>query len=123
MEREIVDAAQVGQVLAYLSGAALVAAALLVGLGRMRNQPSWFRAGLGCAVAILAWPLWMVYNRIEDQFGLDSVAGLLTNLALFLAVGVGGGLLLRKLWSSPDLAHRGDTETQRIGKPEGSPSS
>ncbi len=113
MEREIVDAAQVGQALAVLSGAALVAAALLVGLGRMRNQPSWFRAGLGCAVAILAWPLWMVYNRIEDQFGLDSVAGLLINLALFLAVGVGGGLLLRKLWSSPlDTGHRG-AETQR----------
>lgn len=116
-EREIVDAAQVGQVLAVLSGAALVLAALLVVLGRVRNRSGCVRAGWVVAAGILAWPLWMVYNRIEDQFGLDSVAALLINLALFVAVGVGGGFLIRKLWASPDLGNHGDTETQRNAGP------
>jgi hypothetical protein len=98
--------------LAILSGVALVAAAGLMILGRTQKRQAFVRAALVSSIGILAYPLWLVYNRIEDQFGLDSVAALLINLALFVAVGVGGGFLIRKLWASPDLGNSRDTETK-----------
>jgi hypothetical protein len=39
--------------------------------------------------------LWIAYNRIIETYGLDSVRNLLLNLALFLASGIGLGLLYR----------------------------
>lgn len=115
-DREIVDAAQVGAVLAVFSGAALVVSTVLMILGRLKARQDWVRTALICAVGILAWPLWMIYNGIEDHFGLDSVAALLLNLALFVAVGVGGGFALRRLWSAPLDTQHGDTETQRLAQ-------
>jgi Na+/proline symporter len=41
------------------------------------------------------WLLWKVYNAIMGRFGLDSVAGLLINTALFSAVGVAIGVGIR----------------------------
>lgn len=35
-------------------------------------------------------PLWLVYNAIEDAFGLDSIKALLINAALFIALGLAG---------------------------------
>ncbi len=42
--------------------------------------------------------LWIVYNAIENVFGLDSVVALLINLALFLAVAVIAGIILSRLY-------------------------
>ena len=41
--------------------------------------------------------LWLSYNYIVGLFGLDSVAGLLLNAALFALVGVAGGVGWRML--------------------------
>lgn len=37
--------------------------------------------------------LWIVYNRITDHFGLDTVKNLLINLALFIVLGIVTGLV------------------------------
>lgn len=39
--------------------------------------------------------MWYIYNIIMDHFGLDSVAGLLLNLLLFVLVGMITGLAFR----------------------------
>ena len=39
--------------------------------------------------------LWLLFNKIMDAYGLDSVEGLLINAAIFLAVGLVVGILLR----------------------------
>ncbi len=89
-EQELVDSTQVGVALAILSGAGLVVA--LMGLA-LRRRPVVVAGG---ATAIL-FPLWLGYNAIVDALGLDSVAALLINIVLFVAVGVAGGLFLRRL--------------------------
>ena len=96
--RELVDAAQVGRVLAALSGIAVVAAPALAVLARRAGSVALLRAALMVGSGTLVFPLWVVYNRIEDYFGLDSVPALLINAALFVAVGAGGGFLLRRVW-------------------------
>ena len=100
MERELVDAGQVGAVLAALSAVALVLALLLGFLSRQRR--GLLRVALLAAADALMWPGWLVYNRIEDHFGLDSVAALLINLALFAAAGTLGGLVIRRFWPDDD---------------------
>jgi Kef-type K+ transport system membrane component KefB len=94
--RELVDAAQVGTALAVLSVMALLAA---LGLGfqvRRRRSAALVRAALIAGAVALVYPMWVVYNSIEDHFGLDSVAALLINLALFMAAGAAVGLALRR---------------------------
>lgn len=110
--RELVDAAQVGTALAVLSGVSLVLATVLMILGRLRKSERMVRTALVVAAGMLLYPLWMVYNQIEDHFGLDSVTALVLNLALFSVVGIAGGLALRRLLAAPGLGHPGDTETQ-----------
>ena len=39
-------------------------------------------------VPVLVGVLWRVYNAITDRMGLDTVANLLVNLAMFVTVGV-----------------------------------
>jgi hypothetical protein len=116
MERELVDAAQVGIALATLSAAALIVAVFCFLRFRQGRAAIWARAAFLAGAAALAWPLWLVYNGIEDHFGLDSVAALLINLALFALVGTAAGLTFRRLppADGSSNSHHGDTETQRI---------
>ncbi len=58
--------------------------------------------GLICGLSGPAiWLLWRMYNGIVGVYGLDSVRGLLINLALFvvigLVVGIAAGLVWRRL--------------------------
>lgn len=46
--------------------------------------------------------MWYVYNLIMDHFGLDSVAGLLLNLLLFVLVGMVAGLIFRWFFRRPN---------------------
>jgi hypothetical protein len=49
--------------------------------------------GLLCgAVGPAAWVLWLMYNGVIGIYGLDSVKGLLINVALFVGIGVLVGL-------------------------------
>jgi hypothetical protein len=95
--RELVDLVLLERVLAVLSLAALLASAGLVIAARLRRSPFPGRAAAAAGAGILLYPLWLVYNRIEDAFGLDSVTALVLNLALFSVIGVAGGLVLRRL--------------------------
>jgi hypothetical protein len=104
--RELVDAAQVGTAIAVLSALAAVTAAVLWTLSRSRRSAGMEKGLLLSAAAALLFPMWLVYNRIEDHFGLDSVAALLINLVLFCIVGAVVGILFRRKWPEDDLSRR-----------------
>ncbi|MGV3720461.1 MAG: hypothetical protein ACO1SX_06070 [Actinomycetota bacterium] len=108
--REIVDAAAVGTALAVLSGVALLVGLALLAMGRGSEIAK--RTGMVAICAALTYPMWRIYNAIEDALGLDSVAGLLANLALFVALGIGVGLALRRFWPSEARVGHGDAETR-----------
>jgi hypothetical protein len=109
--KELVDAGQVGQALALLSGIALVALLALLALAGKRRSTASARGVLIGGVLTLLYPLWLVYNGIEDRFGLDSVAALVINLVLFAVLGIGGGLLFRRFWPYGEMDfNRGDAE-------------
>lgn len=93
--RELVDAGQVGAVLVIVSGVCLPAA--VVALALRRGRPQVRRVGLAALAGALLWPMWRLFNAIEDALGLDSIAALALNAAIFLAVGLGFGLLVRRL--------------------------
>ncbi|MFH0795248.1 MAG: hypothetical protein V2A74_14585 [bacterium] len=55
---------------------------------------------LALAILIGVWgplllSLWLIFNKIMDAYGLDSVKGLLINVAIFLVVGLVVGVLIR----------------------------
>lgn len=97
--RELVDAGQMGIVLAALSAAGALGAVLAGVVARTRGA-HWRRAALLCATVVLLWPLWLIYNSIEDRFGLESIAALVLNAVIFLAVGTAAGVLLRRGWAA-----------------------
>jgi hypothetical protein len=112
--RELVDAQAIGTLLAVLSGIALLLLAALGLVAKSRGSAGARRGALLAGCGVLLFPLWVVYNRIEDQFGLDSVAALLINLALFAVVGALAGVALRRLWPGEGLnspQRRGDAES------------
>jgi len=63
------------------------------------------RLAAGLAIGVLCgaagpavWALWRMYNGIVGRYGLDSVRGLLVNLALFIAIGLLLGLAIGLIW-------------------------
>jgi hypothetical protein len=95
-----------------------------------RNRHRWVLAVLaGPAVLIL----WKIFNGIEDHFGLDSVKGLLLNVAVFAAAALvitGLRILLRALLTTPPPppavtgaipSQRFTTTRMRALYPEGTP--
>ena len=111
--RELVDASKVGAALAVLSGVALLLALGFAITFRSRGGAVRKKGALLAGAAVLAWPLWLVYNAIEDHFGLDSVAALLLNLALFAVIGTAGGFLMRRLWPYADEMNRQDAKSAK----------
>ena len=96
--KELIDVAKMGMALAVLSGAGLLLGPFCLWMASEKASDGWRKCGLVALCLVLTWPLWLVYNRIEDHFGLDSVAALLLNLALFVVLGVALGFILRRLW-------------------------
>jgi hypothetical protein len=115
LEREIVDIGQLGLALAGLSGAGVVAAAI----AGTRRTPAARRLLIVALAAVAVWPLWALYNAVEDRFGLDSVAALAFNLGLFLVVGIGGGLAAGRFWPRDEgsSAADGGEELRAAGQP------
>lgn len=74
------------------------------------------RVPFGLAVGVLVgggnYALWAVYNAITQKLGLDTVANLLVNLALFVvigtAIGVGAGVYTARKQAVPQAAQGGD---------------
>jgi hypothetical protein len=104
---ELVDPAKVSLLLAILSGLSLVTAVVLFARGKTNEGAR--RGALLAAAGVLLFPMWHLYNGIENHFGLDSVAALLINLTLFALLGTGGGIIIGRHW--PNGFHHGDTET------------
>ena len=74
------------------------------------------RVLFGLAVGVVAgggnYALWTVYNAITQKLGLDTIANLLVNLALFvvlgIALGVGAGLYTARKQPRPQAAQGRD---------------
>lgn len=85
VERVFLALAIAGPVVGTLTGAVL-------GVRRRTVSRSWLR---GLAVGMLGpvnWVLWRMYGALTDHFGLDSVKGLLLNMAIFVGLGLAAGL-------------------------------
>jgi hypothetical protein len=103
--KELITVTQAERVIAILAFA-LPAAGLLLGAvigAARRSLVRGLLLGLLCGlVGPAVWLLWLMYGAIVGVYGLDSVRGLLVNLVLFvgigLIVGLGAGLLRRRLW-------------------------
>ncbi|MFB3881176.1 MAG: hypothetical protein ACE149_07925 [Armatimonadota bacterium] len=80
--------------LTYALPAAGVVLGALIGALRKRIGRG-LLTGLVCGLSGPAiWLLWRMYNAIVGIYGLDSVRGLLVNLALFVAIGLVIGLAI-----------------------------
>jgi DMSO/TMAO reductase YedYZ heme-binding membrane subunit len=80
----------------YIAASAIAFAGLVFALvaGRMK-KPRGMVAGIALLLGGGALAgMWLAYNALTQHFGLDSVKGLLINLALFAAVGVLLGLII-----------------------------
>lgn len=97
----------------YLLMLGVLVLAPLVGLGwGIVNK----RLPFGVVVGVLAgggnYALWTAYNAITQKLGLDTVANLLVNLGLFVAlgivIGVGVGLYTARQQPKPQAIQGGD---------------
>ena len=90
--KELIDPHQ-----AHLLMLGVLVLAPLVGLiwGLWAKRPPYGLA-IGVTVGVGNYALWTAYNAITQKLGLDTVANLLVNLGLFVAigsaVGVGAGI-------------------------------
>jgi uncharacterized membrane protein len=95
--REIVTVGQVNSLFLALIVIGPAAGALIGGaMGRRRGgltRGALTGALIGLLLALLNLGLWRVYNAITDRLGLDSVRNLVVNLALFIVLGAGAGLI------------------------------
>ena len=66
----------------------------VVGAIRKRLVPSLLVGLLLGLIGPAGWGLWHVYNGIMGRYGLDSVKGLLLNLALFVVIGLAIGVVV-----------------------------
>jgi hypothetical protein len=98
---EIVTVVQAERTIALLA-VSLPVVGLLVGavVGAVRRRLGrGLLLGLICGLSGPAlWALWRMYNGITGVYGLDSVRGLLVNLALFVAIGLVIGLVVGLAW-------------------------
>ena len=99
--QELVTVEQAERVITLLTFA-LPAAGVVLGalVGALRR-----RVGRGVVVGLVCglsgpaiWLVWRMYNAIVGVYGLDSVRGLLVNLALFVAIGLVIGLAVGLAW-------------------------
>lgn len=65
---------------------------------RLRRSPEGLAAGVA---VLLIGILWRVFNAISERIGIETVANLLVNGALFVVVGAGYGLWLRRILPAP----------------------
>jgi NhaP-type Na+/H+ or K+/H+ antiporter len=95
--RELIDLPTANAIVRGLA-IGLPAAGLVIGavVGAVRRRLGRDAlAGLVIGLSgVLLWAMWLAFNGITNHYGLDSVKGLLINLAIFVAVGVAVGLVV-----------------------------
>jgi len=99
--KELITTEQAARAILMLAIALPIAGLLIGGIaGAVRRQTARGAAlGLVCGHSGPAiYVMWRVYNGVIGRFGLDSVKGLLVNLALFLTVGLLIGLAAGAVW-------------------------
>jgi hypothetical protein len=108
--RELIDLAAVERLFTLLA-TMLPVLGIAIGAAMQfgRRRPGALVTGL--LVGLLGpanWLLWRIFNGIEDRYGLDSVKAMLINLALFAALGIVVGLILRfsATRRTPNTEHR-----------------
>jgi lipopolysaccharide export LptBFGC system permease protein LptF len=97
--RELVNLATVDRLflaLAVLGPLLGMGAGAWLGARQQKGRKGALRGASIGLFATLNWALWKVFNRLTDQNGLDSVANVFLNLALFVVVGVIAGLILAR---------------------------
>jgi flagellar biosynthesis protein FlhB len=102
-------------VLAFLTPSIVVV--LVAGL---RKKIWTGEARLWLVLAAAAGPvnllLWIIYNAIENAYGLDSVRALLLNLLFFLLLGIIAGIIIRRYRNRLLTQKREDTSSPRDDK-------
>ena len=106
--KELIDLHQ-----AHLLMLGVLLLAPLIGLGwGFVSRRVLFGLAIGALVGGGNYALWTVYNAVTQKLGLDTVANLLVNLALFvvigIAIGVGAGLYTARKQAVPQAAQGGD---------------
>jgi hypothetical protein len=101
--KELITTEQAARAIIILALALPIAGLVIGGIAGVVRRRSARGAALGLVCGLSGpaiWVMWRVYNGVIGRFGLDSVKGLLVNLALFvvvgLAVGVGVGAVQRR---------------------------
>ena len=99
--KELVTVEQAERAIAII---AIAVPAVGIGLGALVGALR-RRLAVGLVIGALCgaagpgvWALWRMYNGIVGHYGLDSVRGLLVNLALFIAIGLLLGLAIGLVW-------------------------
>jgi hypothetical protein len=91
--KELITRPQANALIWGIGAFGVIAFLVAAGIARRRGQSA-AKYGALCGGPMLAAAiLWPIYNAIEDHFGLDSLAALGINFALFLAVGATCGTL------------------------------
>jgi hypothetical protein len=89
--QELVTRAQADMLLNIVTVLGFIVGGVAAALARKRGGAAVPAAALWGGPLVLAGILWRVYNAITDRMGLDSVANLFVNAALFIIVGAACG--------------------------------
>jgi drug/metabolite transporter (DMT)-like permease len=99
--KELITRSQTDALMVGVAVLGLILAVLTFLTARRRGENGIASAMLWGGPPLLAALLWPVYNAITDRIGLDRVANLVVNLALFVAVGVAAAVVWVRLSASP----------------------
>jgi drug/metabolite transporter (DMT)-like permease len=89
--KELITRPQTDAVMIGVAALGLILATLMYLTAKRRGENGAVSATLWGGPPLLAALLWPVYNAITDRIGLDRVANLFVNLALFVVVGAAAG--------------------------------
>lgn len=109
--KELITRPQTDAVMVGVAVLGLALALLMYLAAKRRGENGIASAALWGGPPLLAALLWPIYNLITDRIGLDRVANLFVNLALFVLVGAAAG------WAWARMAARSESRRKETGEP------
>jgi drug/metabolite transporter (DMT)-like permease len=91
--KEIVTRSQTDMVIVAVAVLGLLIAAIAFVRAKGRGENGVVAGILWGGPLLLMAVLWPLYNALTDGLGLDSTSNLAANLALFVIVGIGAGII------------------------------